>query len=138
MKWLLRLGVAALVFSLLLGLQAFAAPRLTGSASLFVGNRLRLPAVVTDKRIDSTSRADAVARDELAARLASIVEIPEIVIDARHRNAPIGSFSVGDEILPQIRYPYVGMIAQWHRIVGIRYLPLTNRAVLTLTRRGGA
>ena len=111
--------------------------QVAGQASYFVGNRLRLPAVVTDKRIDSTSRANAVALDELRARLAALVEIPEIVVDARHRNAPIGSFALGDEIMPQVRYPYIGQVAQWHRIVGIRYLPLTDRAVLSLTRRGG-
>ena len=34
MKWLLRLGIAALIVAVLLGVQTFVAPRLTGSTSL--------------------------------------------------------------------------------------------------------
>jgi len=112
------------------------ADQVAGSAMRFLGNRLRLPAVVTDKSIESVTRAKAVAADELAARLAALVEIPEIVIDARHRNAPLGSFSLGDEIPVQVRYPYLGTVQAWHRIITIRYLPLADRAVLSLTRRG--
>lgn len=108
----------------------------TGSAMAWVGNRIRLPAIVDDKTIDNRSRANATAADELAARLSALVEVPEIVINTRHRNAPVGSFEAGDEILPQIRVPYLGMVKQWHRITGIRYLPRRHRAVLSLTRRG--
>lgn len=107
-----------------------------GSAMAWVGNRIRLPAIVDDKTIDNRVRANATAAEELAARLSALVEIPEIVINTRHRNAPIGSFETGDEILPQIRVPYLGMVKQWHRITSIRYLPHQNRAVLNLTRRG--
>lgn len=110
--------------------------QVTGSASLWVGNRLRLPAVVDDKTVDSTQRANALAGDELGARLSALVEVPEIVVDAAHRNAPLGSFAVGDEILPRVRFPYLGDVAQWHRITSIRYSPVTGRAALALTRRG--
>lgn len=110
--------------------------QIAGSAMHFVGNRLRLPAVLTDKSIESNTRAKAVAGDELSARRAAMIEVPEIVIDARHRNAPLGSFSLGDEILISVRYPYLGQVAAWHRIITIQYLPLVDRAVLSLTRRG--
>jgi hypothetical protein len=43
---------------------------------------------------------------------------------------------VGDEIAPLVRLPYVGLVAQWHRITGIRYIPNANRAAIALTRRG--
>jgi hypothetical protein len=110
--------------------------QIAGQASTSVGNRLRLPTVVLDKTIDSTARANAIASEELAARLSALVEIPEILIDARHPNAPLGSFAVGDEIAPLVRLPYVGLVAQWHRITGIRYIPHANRAAIALTRRG--
>jgi hypothetical protein len=107
-----------------------------GEASVWVGNRIRLPAIVDDKKIDSTQRAMAEAREELAARLSAMVEVPEIVVDARHRNAPLGSYVVGDEILPIVRMPYVGTVREWHRIVSIKYRPRENRVVIGLTRRG--
>jgi hypothetical protein len=110
--------------------------QIAGQASTSVGNRLRLPAVVTDKTIDSTQRANAVASEELAARLAALVEIPEILVDARHPNAPLGSYSVGDEIAPLVSYPYVGLVAMWHRITGITYLPALDRVRISLTRQG--
>jgi hypothetical protein len=107
----------------------------TAEATWWVGNRLRLPALVDDKTVDNSQRAKAIAQEELAARLAALIEIPEIVVDTRHRNAPIGSFAAGDEILPRVTYPYVGEVKQWHRITSVRYLPRQNRAVLSLTRR---
>ena len=102
----------------------------------YVGGRIRLPAIVDDKTIDSVQRARTVAADELAARLASLVEVPEIVCDARHRNAPIGSFVPGDDLYVQVIYPYVGVIAAWHRCTAITYLPWSSRMKLSLTRRG--
>lgn len=106
-----------------------------GEDSWWVGNRLRLPALVDDKTIDNSARAKALARTELAARLAALIEIPEIVIDSRHPNAPIGSFAPGDEILPVVHFPYLGWVRQWHRVTAIRYLPFAHRAVVSLTRR---
>lgn len=110
--------------------------QIAGSASYWVGQRLRLPAILDDKTIDNTSRANKIAQDELAARLSALVEVPEIVIDSRHRNAPLGSFDPGDDIRPQLRYPYGANVAQWHRVTAVRYLPTRNRAVVSMSRRG--
>jgi RecA/RadA recombinase len=110
--------------------------RIFGSAAGILGGRLRLPVLVDDKTIASQSRATAIAAEELAARLAALVEVPEIVVAARHRNAPLGSFGPGDEIRPLLTYPYVGRVEAWHRVTSLRYLPLTSRMVVGLTRRG--
>jgi hypothetical protein len=110
--------------------------QIAGSASYWVGQRLRLPAILDDKTIDNTARANKIAQDELAARLSALVEVPEIVIDARHRNAPLGSFDPGDDIRPRLSYPYGANVAQWHRVTAVRYLPTRNRAVVSMSRRG--
>ena len=110
--------------------------QVTATSTRAVGTRLRLGALVDDKTIDSTQRAKATAEDEIAARLAALVEIPEVVVDADHANAPLGALELGDEVGIVARYPYVGTVSAWHRVVAIRYSPITRRAVLTLTRRG--
>ncbi len=109
---------------------------ITGRAALPVPSRLRMPVVVVDKNITSTDRANARAAEELSARLAAMVEVAEIAIQARHPNAPLGSFSVGDEIQPHLVLPHIGAISPWSRITGIRYLAESDAAVLALTRRG--
>lgn len=110
--------------------------KIQAEAEAVVAGRIRLPAIVDDKTIDSVQRARTTAADELAARLAALVEVPEIVCDARHRNAPLGSFVPGDDLFIQVIYPYVGVVAAWHRVTAIKYVPWQNRMVLSLTRRG--
>lgn len=107
----------------------------TGYAGRDVGGRLRLPVVVEDQSVGTKTRARALASEQLAARQAALVEVPEIAIDVRHPNAPLGSFAPGDEIAPQLQLAYVGQITAWHRITAIRYRPEAEAAALSLTRR---
>lgn len=107
-----------------------------GRAATVIPGRLRMPTVVADKSIGSKERADARAAEELAARLAAMVEVPEIAVNAKHPNAPLGSFSVGDEIQPHLDLPHVGRVSPWHRVTGIRFIAESDAAVLALTRRG--
>lgn len=109
---------------------------ITGRAALPTPSRLRMPVVVVDKSVTSKQRADARAAEELAARLAAMIEVSEIAVQAKHANAPLGSFSVGDEIQTHLVLPHVGAVSPWSRITGIRYLAETEAAVLALTRRG--
>ncbi len=109
---------------------------ITGRAALPVPSRLRMPVVVVDKSITSKERANARAAEELSARLAAMIEVSEIAVNARHANAPLGSFSVGDEIQPHLVLPHIGAISPWSRVTGIRYLAESDAAVLALTRRG--
>jgi hypothetical protein len=62
------------------------------------GARIRKMVVITDKTIDTLTRAQAAAQSELAARRGGTFEISEIVINAYHPNAPLGSYYVGDDV----------------------------------------
>lgn len=106
-----------------------------GYAGTQIDNRLRLPAVVTDKTLKEKPSADSRAAEEVAARLASLEEIPQIVVNTRHPNSLWGTFGVGDLVLPRVRLPYYGAFAQWHRITEITWRPDDGIATLTLTRR---
>jgi hypothetical protein len=108
-----------------------------GYSGVAVGDRLRMPTVVTDKTLMTTGAATSRAAEEVAVRLAAIEELEQIAVNVRHPNSPWGTFRVGDEVLPRVRLPYIGVFAQWHRIVQIEYLPDSGIAVLNLTRRAG-
>lgn len=110
---------------------------IVGYSGIAVPDRLRMPAVVTDKTLVTAKTATSRAAEEVAVRLAAIEELDQIAINVRHPNSPWGSFRVGDEVLPRVRLPYVGVFAQWHRIVQIEYDPEAGIAVLNLTRRSG-
>ena len=111
------------------------ADSIIGYSGVSVAERLRMPTVVTDKTIQTKKLAVSRAAAEVAYRLASIEELPQIAVNVRHPNAPWGSFAAGDEILPRVRLPYYGAFAQWHRITQIDYDPEAGIAVCTLTRR---
>jgi hypothetical protein len=108
-----------------------------GYSGTTVADRLRMPTVVTDKTLMTAKAAVSRAATEVAARLAAIEELEQIAVNVRHPNSPWGTFRVGDEILPRVRLPYIGVFAQWHRITQIEYQPEAGIAVLTLTRRAG-
>lgn len=108
-----------------------------GYAGTSVGDRLRLPVVVEDKTVESDARARALASEELAARLAALVEVPEVVVDVRDDNALLGTFGPGDEGLIELfDLPYVGTYREWSRLTSVRYLLDREVAVLSLSRRG--
>lgn len=92
------------------GIQGYAGQR--------VGNRIRQVATLTDKSIRSITRANALANDELRRRQAFSF-IGGLVLNAKHRNAPVGSFSVGDDIYPRVNIPGVGSLEEWHRVMTI-------------------
>lgn len=82
--------------------------------------RLRRTILEEDARIDSTERAAAWAKRKLQRR-----NVPKywskIVVDPDHPNAPYGSWDVGDTIFVQGDYPWVGEIAEWHRVMSVAY-----------------
>jgi len=108
-----------------------------GYSGVAVGDRLRMPTVVTDKTLMTAGAATNRAAEVVATRLAAIEELEQIAVNVRHPNSPWGTFRVGDEILPRVRLPYIGVFAQWHRITQIEYQPDDGIAVLSLTRRAG-
>jgi hypothetical protein len=81
--------------------------------------RFRRTAIEEDLHIDSTERAAAWARRKLTRR-----QIPrsfeKITVLLNHPHAPFGSYGLGDSIFIEYpNYPWVGDIAQWHRITSI-------------------
>ncbi|QIK63193.1 hypothetical protein G7068_08285 [Leucobacter viscericola] len=90
--------------------------------------RRRTPVVVAAKHLTKQSLVEALARSELAARSASL-KISAIRIDARHPNAPRGTFGVGDTILVDIDAGWLGRQRLWARISEIEW---NNLAVADL------
>jgi len=84
-----------------------------------VPTRARRIAMEEDVNINSTERSAAWAKRKLSRR-----NVPKyfskIVIDPNHPNALFGSFGLGDSIYVEANdYPWIGDIAEWHRITSI-------------------
>lgn len=95
--------------------------------------RLRRVVVVTDKRVTSSTMANALAAEELRRRMA-IVSVSEIVVDAGHPNAPLGSWELGDDILIEANMPYIGKISLYHRIVSYTWDPQSDAVRMQVRR----
>lgn len=103
-----------------------------GYAGQRFGNRVRRVAVVEDKEIDTTARANARAYEELLRRQSGLIEVSEIEINAKSDSAQIGSFQEGDDIAVRASFPYFGYKTIWSRIESYSYKPATERARLQL------
>jgi hypothetical protein len=110
--------------------------RVRGYAGNRLGSRVRRVHVVDDKTVTSKARANAVAANELARRQASLLEVTEVVADARHRNAPLGSFLPGDSLFIEAEVPYLGQVSGWHRVTSLTYAPAAETMSLSLQREG--
>lgn len=81
---------------------------------------LRRVVMEEDINLESNERAAAWAQRKLTRRF-----IPDyfskITVDPDHPNAPYGRFDVGDQILVEATYPWVGELSVWHRIISIKY-----------------
>lgn len=107
-----------------------------GTKSSRYKNRLRRVAVVEDETITTGTRASAIASETLREAQAALTEITEIVIDASHENARLGTFQCGDDILVgPVDIPYLGTVSLWHRITSYTYRPENDSVRLTLSRR---
>lgn len=95
--------------------------------------RLRRIATVVDKTLTDATVAAAMANEELRRRV-SVTEFSDIVVDATHDNAPLGSWALGDDILVQCNIPYIGEVALWHRIVAFVWTPDSDVVTLNLKR----
>lgn len=96
-------------------------------------NRLRRIYTYRQKKMTNKTQLNAVIRDELASRSLDR-EIQQIVISSTHPNAPFGSYSVGDDILPQAEVRWWGWTRIWHRITAITFNPGKDSVVLDLKR----
>lgn len=93
--------------------------------------RLRRTHVYTAKDVSSDSRMDALIRNELQRRQQTLTIESVVVRD--HHNAPIGSWTVGDDVLIEATLPWLGDVALWCRITAWS-LTSDTTAKLTLSR----
>ena len=106
-----------------------------GYAAQPFGDRVRRQIVITDKTITTVERANARALSELAFRRGRTFEASEIVIDAFHPNAPIGSYGVGDDIQVQLEIPWLMQLhTAWYRITSINNKPSSDKIRLGIAR----
>ena len=93
--------------------------------------RLRRVHVLADKTVSDLARMDALIAEELNYRRAAVRVESIDVID--HPNAPIGSWSLGDDVMVRAELPWLGEINVWCRVTGWS-LTGENTATLTLVR----
>jgi hypothetical protein len=98
-------------------------------------NRLRRYLDETAANLDSNERSKAWAH-RLLARRQTPAYWETITIDMHHPNAPFGSFDVGDTITVSGAMPWIGEIAQDHKIIGISVDDTKNACQLTLKAEG--
>jgi hypothetical protein len=106
-----------------------------GYAAQTFGKRIRKVHVVTDKTISTMARANTVAQSELGLRKGNLFSIDELVIRAKHANATIGEYDVGDDIYVEVDVPWLmGYYGAWYRINSINYTPITEIVRLSVQR----
>lgn len=76
--------------------------------------RLLREHVYSDKSVTSQARLDALIAREAVSRAAGIRITGLTVMD--HPNAPVGSWSLGDDLLVRGRVPWLGDIEEWVRV----------------------
>lgn len=104
-----------------------------GYAGRVFGGRVRRVAVLDDKTVQNVNRAHSLAHLDLERRQA-LYDVEEITVNARHINAPFGSFLVGDDILVEAEVPWIGRVRQWERIISFVYSPDTEEVRIRLRR----
>lgn len=94
--------------------------------------RLRRAVVVSDKSITSAKKALQAAEQEVKFRLGE--EDVSSILVLNHPHAPIGSYSVGDEILFRTSEGWSKELALWVRILSITIDPESDTAQLSVIR----
>lgn len=97
-------------------------------------DRLRRIAVIEDKTI--TSKAKALAAAETESKLRSgLADFAQDLVVIEHRNAPVGSYTVGDEIpVTTAKKGWTNGQTIWVRILSITLDPPTGGSILTVIR----
>src|SRR5690606_25267361 len=104
-----------------------------GYAGLMHATRIRRAVIIQDRTVDRPERANAIAKADLERRQ-GLLDVTDIEIDARHANARIGTFQVGDDILIDVEIPWAGRVQQWERILSITYTPDSESVRLQVRR----
>lgn len=95
-------------------------------------SRLRRVAVVEDKTVTSVDRAKSIAAAEVAQRSGEVDINTLVVWD--HPHAPLGSYSVGDEILVTTRKGWTSNLSLWCRVLSITITPESGTTSLRVAR----
>jgi len=111
-----------------LGIGAGEGPKSVMSSTAIRDGRLRRAYVYTAKDVSQKGRLASLIRNELQRRQLTL-GIDSITV-REHPNAPIGSWSVGDDVLVEATLPWLGDIALWSRITG---WTLTSDTTATLS-----
>lgn len=104
-----------------------------GYAGRPLRKRLRRVAIVQDATIATAPRANAVAADDLERRQ-GLLDVTDLEVDARHINAQLGTYQVGDDVLIDVEVGWLGRLLQWERILSITYAPDQEAVRLQLRR----
>ena len=103
--------------------------------SNFDMTRARRTVIEEDAKINSTERAVAWAHRKLQRRI-----VPrywsKVIIDPNHPHGPFGSWELGDSIWIKGEYPWIGEVAQWHRIMAWSYDEAAGRMELSCKVEG--
>lgn len=113
------------------GVGAGEGKRAPRSTAVQNDGRLRRAKFYAAKGVKAKSRLDAFTALELR-RSAMAAGIGAVEIE-NHRNAPFGSFHVGDSVQIDAVLPHIGKYSEWHRIVGFEWRE-NSRAILDLER----
>ena len=107
------------------------------SASLTNADPDRYRRVISqdDARINSNERAAAWAKKKLARRQTPAYW-DSIIVDPGHPNAPFGDYDVGDRIFVKGLMPWVGNVAQFHKIIAMAYDEKTQTVQITMMPEG--
>lgn len=94
---------------------------------------IRHPVTREDSTITRNERARAYAEDEYM-RMQATIGFDQIVVDAHHDYAKLGSWDVGDDIPVWGDISFHGRLSLWHRITNYDYDEETGLATLDLRR----
>jgi hypothetical protein len=97
--------------------------------------RLARDYVYSDQSVSDASVLGRIATAEARRRTTLGVTITGFTV-RQHPHAPVGSWSVGDDVLVRAEIPYVGEVEQWVRIVSWMLRP-DGSAVCTVQRSDG-
>ena len=107
--------------------------RVRGLATSVVPKRVRRAAIVEVKNADTTSRANALATDDLAKRH-GLLEVDHVSLLGTHRLAPFGSFAAGDDVPVRMTVEGIGPVVIRHRVTGYTWKPEVSE-IIAKTKR---
>lgn len=97
--------------------------------------RFRRVIMQDDARINSDERAAAWAKKKLTRRQTPAYW-DSVIVDPGHSNAPFGTYDVGDRIMIKGVMPWVGDVAQLHKIIVIAFDEKSQTVQLTTKPEG--